>query len=106
MCGHDWCSVRISKEIVELASGKAEGFQREGSKVSAALSPEQVAVLEQRGVLSPEEIHRLASKTKKAVGGEEGKASCHSDFVDDQTAKHLQQRLVPLRKKKGEAELR
>jgi hypothetical protein len=25
MCGHDWCSVRISKEIVEFASGKARG---------------------------------------------------------------------------------
>jgi hypothetical protein len=28
MCGHDWCSVRISKEIQEFASGKAEGFER------------------------------------------------------------------------------
>ncbi len=28
MCGHDWCSVRISKEIQEWASGKAEGFER------------------------------------------------------------------------------
>jgi phosphomethylpyrimidine synthase len=25
MCGHDWCSVRISKEIVEFASGKEKG---------------------------------------------------------------------------------
>ena len=24
MCGHDWCSVRISKEIQEWASGKAD----------------------------------------------------------------------------------
>jgi phosphomethylpyrimidine synthase len=24
VCGHDWCSVRISKEITEFASGKAE----------------------------------------------------------------------------------
>ncbi|MEO6601533.1 MAG: phosphomethylpyrimidine synthase ThiC, partial [Polyangiaceae bacterium] len=29
MCGHDWCSVRISKEIVEFASGKADGFERD-----------------------------------------------------------------------------
>ncbi len=27
MCGHDWCSMRISKEIVEFASGKDEDFQ-------------------------------------------------------------------------------
>src|SRR5690606_23581189 len=32
MCGHDWCSVRISKEIVEFASGKAEGFDRGAPK--------------------------------------------------------------------------
>ena len=83
MCGHDWCSVRISKEIVEFASGKADGFQREAVLKSPALSDEQRAILEQRGVLSPAEIHRLASKTKKAVLSEtEGdKASCHSDYV-------------------------
>ncbi|MBM4360450.1 MAG: phosphomethylpyrimidine synthase ThiC, partial [Deltaproteobacteria bacterium] len=52
MCGHDWCSVRISKELAELASGKAEGFQREATVKSAALTPEQQAVLAQRGVLS------------------------------------------------------
>src|SRR5689334_19664023 len=27
MCGHDWCSMRISKEIVAFASGKDESFQ-------------------------------------------------------------------------------
>ncbi|MDX2131733.1 MAG: phosphomethylpyrimidine synthase [Planctomycetota bacterium] len=77
MCGHDWCSVRISKEIQEFASGKAEGFERMGgkdgtvtggAKKSAALTPEQQEILAKRGVLSPDEIHRLASKVKKAVG--------------------------------------
>ncbi|MEW6269530.1 MAG: phosphomethylpyrimidine synthase ThiC [Thermodesulfobacteriota bacterium] len=29
MCGHDWCSMRISKEIVAFASGKDEAFQPE-----------------------------------------------------------------------------
>jgi phosphomethylpyrimidine synthase len=29
MCGHDWCSLRISKEISEFASGKEAGFQPE-----------------------------------------------------------------------------
>src|SRR5512134_816828 len=70
MCGHDWCSVRISKEIVEFASGKAEGFERGHAKKSPALTPEQQRILEQRGVLSPEEIHKLASKTRRAVGAE------------------------------------
>jgi phosphomethylpyrimidine synthase len=27
MCGHDWCSMRISKEIQAFASGKDAAFQ-------------------------------------------------------------------------------
>lgn len=105
MCGHDWCSVRISKEIQEMASGKAEGFEREVTGKSAPLSTEQQAILEQRGVLSSEELHRLASKTKRAVGGEAGKASCHSDNVDDITAKQFQERLILLRRKDVHSEV-
>jgi len=98
MCGHDWCSVRISKEIVEFASGKAEGFDRGAAVKSAALTEEQQAILEARGVLSPDEIHRLASKTRKAVGAEEGKGTCHSDYVDPDAAKRVQRdRLVQIR---------
>ncbi|MBX3365772.1 MAG: phosphomethylpyrimidine synthase [Phycisphaeraceae bacterium] len=127
MCGHDWCSVRISKEIQEFASGKADGFERIGANgragapvKSAALTPEQQEILAKRGVLSPDEIHKLASKTKKAMAGhaasgtghsafgtghstghaanaesrvanaESPKLSCHSDYVDPDTAKELQ----------------
>ncbi len=78
MCGHDWCSVRISKEIQEWSSGKAEGFERADGgkpKISDALNEEQKKILEQRGVLTPEEIHKLAHKGKKAV--------CHTDNVTD-----------------------
>ncbi|NUQ68437.1 MAG: phosphomethylpyrimidine synthase [Phycisphaerales bacterium] len=98
MCGHDWCSVRISKEIQEFASGKAEGFERVGAGgkagapvKSAALTPEQQEILAKRGVLSPDEIHKLASKTKKAVGADKQgeKATCHSDYVDPEEAKRL-----------------
>lgn len=100
MCGHDWCSVRISKEITEFFSGKAEGFERIGAGgkagapiKTAALTEVQQAILKARGVLSPEEIHKLAAKTKKAVGVVEagGKASCHSDYVDPDAAKRLQE---------------
>jgi len=90
MCGHDWCSVRISKEIVEFTSGKAPGFARDGVTKSAALSEQQQEVLRSRGVLSQEEIHRLAHKTRKAVGAENGKAVCHSDYLDSQAAERLQ----------------
>jgi phosphomethylpyrimidine synthase len=99
MCGHDWCSVRISREIQEFASGKAEGFDPGVARVSPALSPEQQRILEQRGVLSPDEIHRLAGKTKRAVGATGGdKADCHSDYVEPETAKRIQdERLVQIR---------
>ena len=109
MCGHDWCSVRISKEIQEWASGNAEGFERNGdgrTVKSDALTPEQQKILEQRGYLSPQEIHKLAAKKKKklspAPGTSEGEdsgaaPSCHSDTVDPKQAEQLkQQELVQL----------
>ncbi len=93
MCGHDWCSVRISKEIQEFASGKDAAYAWEKPKLSAALNDAQQEILEQRGVLSPEELHKLASKTELAMtGGEAGqKAVCHSDYVDAEAARTLQQ---------------
>ncbi len=88
MCGHDWCSVRISKEITDWASGKdAESAPAQKASKSAALTVEQQEILQQRGVLSPEAIHKLAHKGKKAV--------CHSDIVADaDAARRLQEELV------------
>jgi phosphomethylpyrimidine synthase len=93
MCGHEWCAVRISKEIVEFASGKDPAYAWEQATQTAALTAEQRQILEQRGVLSPDEIHRLAGKTRDAVGGETGhKAACHSDYVPDtEDAQHMQE---------------
>jgi len=93
MCGHDWCSVRISKEIQEFASGKDDAFGWDKPKRTEALNAEQQEILAKRGVLSPEEIHKLASKTKAAATVREtasGKASCHSDYVDADGAKEIQ----------------
>jgi len=74
MCGHDWCSMRISKEITEWASGKAEGFVP--LKV-AAKSPG----------LSQEQIEFLAHRGKKH--------DCHSDNVSDaDEAKRVQTQYV------------
>lgn len=96
MCGHDWCSVRISKEIAEFDSGKAQAYQRERVLRSPALNEEQRAVLEKRGVLSAEEIHRLASKTRRAVApkGAHGQAACHSEAVASDDAFVKQESLV------------
>ena len=101
MCGHDWCSVRISKEITEFASGKAAGYERLVAGPSDALSPEQLHILEARGVLSETELVRLAAKTRRAVGARTGeRAACHSDTTDDERARQLQgERLVELRRK-------
>jgi phosphomethylpyrimidine synthase len=96
MCGHDWCSVRISKEIQLFASGKDESYQWDKAKVTDALSEEQKEILAKRGVLSPEELHKLASKTKKVVGAESDKAACHSDYVDDETAQRIQSEHLPV----------
>jgi phosphomethylpyrimidine synthase len=95
MCGHDWCSVRISKEIQEFASGKDDAFAWDKPKKTDALTAEQREVLEKRGVLSPEEIHRLAHKTRKAMredarAEDHDKLSCHSDYVDPEVAQRMQ----------------
>ncbi len=84
--------MRISKEIQDFASGDDEAFQRGKPVKSAALTAEQQKILEQRGYLKPEEIHKLASKvTKTVTATDEGKASCHSDYVDDDEARKLQE---------------
>jgi phosphomethylpyrimidine synthase len=103
MCGHDWCSVRISKEIVEFESGKADGFERDRVMKSPALTPEQQEILRNRGHLSPDEIHRLAGKTKTAVLDGE-KAACHSDVVkNEMEAFRVQgEKLLQLRRKGNE----
>jgi phosphomethylpyrimidine synthase len=76
MCGHDWCSVRISKEITDFFSGKDEAAQpAKRAQASPGVTSAGVDVLKQRGNLSPDEIHKLAHKGKKAA--------CHSDNVED-----------------------
>ncbi len=76
MCGHDWCSMRISKEIQEFASGKDPQFQpAKTSMASMGVDSEGAELLQQRGVLTPEQIHRLAHKGRKA--------DCHSDNIPD-----------------------
>ncbi len=93
MCGHDWCAVRISKEISEFVSGKAEGYAWEQPAVSEALTPAQREILERRGVLSPQEIHRLASKTRQAMQTQRDRpAACHSEVASADRARELQRR--------------
>jgi phosphomethylpyrimidine synthase len=84
MCGHDWCSMRISKEIQEFASGKDEAFQpKKVAAKSEGVSSEGAELLKQRGVLTQEQIMKLAHKGKKA--------DCHSDNVADTDSAKLVQ---------------
>lgn len=95
MCGHDWCAVRISKEITSFLSGKDENYAWEKPSISQALNEDQKETLRRRGVLTPEELHRLANKTRSKMGGEEDQAACHSDLVSEpDRARALQQEVV------------
>src|SRR5438876_1156202 len=69
MCGHDWCSMRISKEIQAFASGKDPGFQPERPAMrSPGVGEEGRELLRQRGTALP------------VI---DGKHACHSDHVSD-----------------------
>jgi phosphomethylpyrimidine synthase len=78
MCGHDWCSLRISKEIVEFASGKADGFQPERrAQRSPGVSAEGGDLIARRAATLP-------------VVGE--KHACHSEVTPDgETARTIQE---------------
>ena len=78
MCGHDWCAIRISKEIRQFAAGKHEGYQPERE---SAHSP----------ALSDEQRRLLADRTRSAGPPSPAKPPCHSDNVpDSQQARRLQ----------------
>src|SRR5690242_10927599 len=67
MCGHDWCSMRISKEIQEFASGKDAAFQPERrAQQSPGVGDAGREMLRQR-----------------ALPSIDGKHACHSDLVPD-----------------------
>jgi phosphomethylpyrimidine synthase len=80
MCGHDWCSLRISKEITEFASGKDADFQPARPAMrSPGVGEEGRALLRQRGTLPVVE----------------GKHACHSDLVTEAvTAQEVQTRAL------------
>ena len=72
MCGHDWCSMRISKEIEAFASGKDPGFQpARRSVASPGIDAEGQELLRQRAQPLP------------VVAG---KRACHSDLVPEADA--------------------
>ena len=69
MCGHDWCSMRISKEIAEFASGKDPGFQPTRTSLrSPGVDAEGRDLLAQRAHALP------------VVGAQH---ACHSELVAD-----------------------
>jgi phosphomethylpyrimidine synthase len=82
MCGHDWCSMRISKEIVSFASGKDPDFQPERRAVA---SP---------GVSDAGRDLLAARAARLPVVGEQH--ACHSDRTPDaEQARELQETTAP-----------
>ena len=77
MCGHDWCSLRISKEIDAFTSGKDPDFQpQRKAMASPGISSQGRDLLAQRA---------------HALPVVDGKHACHSDLVGDaQEARHIQ----------------
>jgi phosphomethylpyrimidine synthase len=79
MCGHDWCSMRISKEIVAFASGKDPEFQPERRAVrSPGVSDAGADLLARRG----------AATALPIVGD---KRACHSEVTPEAEAARLVQ---------------
>jgi len=84
MCGHDWCSVRISKEIADFASGKDPAYAVARARKSPGLTEAQREILARRG-----------SEIAHAVGADRGRGACHSDVVPDaDEARRLQEERV------------
>jgi len=80
MCGHDWCSMRISKEIVEFASGKDPAFQ---PARKAAPSP------------GPSPAGRELLERRSALPVVDEQHACHSDQSPDPAdAREVQQRVA------------
>ncbi|MFM7144117.1 MAG: thiamine biosynthesis protein ThiC, partial [Alphaproteobacteria bacterium] len=75
--GHDWCSLRISKEIAEFASGKDASFQPERRACrSPGVSPDGAELVARRAVVAP------------VV---DGRHACHSEVTPEETdARNLQ----------------
>jgi phosphomethylpyrimidine synthase len=69
MCGHDWCAMRISKEIAEFGSGKDPSFQ-----------PSRRA-MESPGV--GQQGQELLAKRRDAVVLVEGRRACHSTLTPE-----------------------
>jgi phosphomethylpyrimidine synthase len=81
MCGHDWCSMRISKEIVAFASGKDPAFQ-----------PERRAMRSPGVTGGGRDLLRERARALPIV---DGRRACHSDRVPDaERARALQDAAV------------
>jgi phosphomethylpyrimidine synthase len=69
MCGHDWCSMRISKEIAAFESGKDPSFQpARRAMPSPGVSSEGAQLLAQR---------------RAALPVQDGKHACHTEHTPD-----------------------
>ncbi|MFN7972333.1 MAG: phosphomethylpyrimidine synthase ThiC [Acidobacteriota bacterium] len=74
MCGHDWCSMRISKEISEFESGKDDAFQPAAkAQPSPGVDAEGESFLRRRVTTLPVVDGRHACHSDRAAGEEEAR---------------------------------
>jgi hypothetical protein len=68
---------------------------------SPGITEEQRTLLERRGYLEPDQIHRLAKRTSSAVGEASESPDCHSDYVSPESALEIQrEKLVQIKVKR------
>jgi len=101
MCGHDWCSMRISKEIQQFASGKEAAFQpARPAAQSPGLSDEQRELLSDRHEAANAAAAQGRGDGRSAhaqSGLPHGKPPCHSDNIADaEEARQVRQKCAKL----------
>jgi phosphomethylpyrimidine synthase len=92
MCGHDWCSVRLSRGLAEIAGGQATGRQ-DGADRTAAEGVASAREPGQRRAHQP----RTSPQRRGTAGGtgqevdDRRKPACHSDHAAGEQARRIQQ---------------
>ncbi len=91
MCGHDWCAVRISREIKRFVNDAKAGSQTLMPEQKQAVTSEQERVAKEQGCETVVELNELAIRTERAAkNNAENLPACHSDVVDERNARRIQ----------------
>ena len=87
MCGHDWCSVRLSRSIAEFASGKTDPHRRGPADPATEFGPSPSELVDRRPRQQPD----LQQPGTTQVASDRHKPACHSDHAAAEQARRIQQ---------------